>query len=135
MIEDNPADVRLTQEAFKDLHISDEITVLDSGETAVSYLLRRAPHENAVRPNLILLDWNLPGVDGSELLELIRTSELITSIPVVILTGSRDQIDALKAFHLRANCYVTKPIDLGGIAAILDSCPQLRMTISAINET
>jgi two-component system, chemotaxis family, response regulator Rcp1 len=135
MIEDNPADSRLTQEILTDLHISNEITVLDSGEKAVSFLLRRAPFVDAPRPDVILLDWNLPDVDGSELLELIRTSSLIAEIPVVILTGSRDQIDALKAYHLRANCYVTKPIDITGIAAILDSCPQLRMTISTLTES
>ena len=135
MIDDNPADVRLTQEALKDLHISNDLRLLDSGDKAVSFLLRRAPYADAARPDLILLDWNLPGVDGSELLELIRTDGSLASIPVVILTGSREQIDALKAYHLRANCYVTKPIDLSGIAAILDSCPQLRITISAVTES
>ena len=85
---------------------------------------------DAPRPDVILLDWNLPSVDGSELLELIRASEDLRSIPVVILTGSHDQLDALKAYHLRANCYVTKPIDLSGVSAILDSCRELSLTIS-----
>jgi chemotaxis family two-component system response regulator Rcp1 len=130
MIDDSPGDVRLTEEALRELRIANQLIVLEDGAQAVSYLLRRGEHSNAVRPDLILLDWNLPKVDGSEVLEIIRTNENLCSIPVVILTGSTDQVDVVKAYYLQANCYITKPIDIGGLMTILQSCENLSFTIS-----
>ncbi|HUS08699.1 MAG TPA: response regulator [Bryobacteraceae bacterium] len=122
LVEDNPSDARFTQVALEELRIFNNVSVVTNGEQALDYLYKRKKYEQASRPDLILLDWNLPGVDGSEVLQIIRDDEDLTKIPVVVLTGSRAQIDVLKAFHLRANCYITKPVDLDGLTTILDAC-------------
>jgi len=130
MVDDNPADVRLTQEALRDMRVSNELSVVQDGKEAVAFLLRHGQYANSPRPDLILLDWNLPKVDGSEVLEIIRTESALRAIPVVVLTGSTEQIDVVKAYHLKANCYITKPMDLTGLNTILQSCEDLTFTIS-----
>jgi CheY-like chemotaxis protein len=122
LIEDNPADVRYTQIALEELGIANRLVVLDDGEEALAYLYRRGNYASAQRPDCILLDWNLPKADGSEVLEIIRRDSKLADIPVIVLTGSREQTDVVKAYHLKASGYITKPIDLSAVQTIMDCC-------------
>jgi len=112
MVEDNPGDVRLTREALKDCKVLNEIHVVEDGVAALDYLHRRAPYENALRPDLVLLDLNLPRMDGRQVLAAMKSDPVLKVIPVVVLTTSAAEEDILRAYHLSANCYVTKPVDL-----------------------
>jgi CheY-like chemotaxis protein len=122
LIEDNPADARFTQVALEELGIANRLTVVTDGEAALNYLYGRGSFSSAARPDCILLDWNLPKADGSEVLEIIRQDQKLAGIPVVVLSGSREQTDVIQAYHLKANGYVTKPIDLTGLQTIMECC-------------
>lgn len=122
LIEDNPSDARYTQMAIEDLGIANRLTVLPDGEEALLYLYGKGKYAGATRPDCVLLDWNLPKADGSEVLEIVRGDAKLRNIPIIVLTGSREQTDVLKAYHLQANAYVTKPIDLSGLHTIMETC-------------
>jgi two-component system response regulator len=122
LIEDDPSDARYTQIALEDLGIANRLTVLPDGEEALKYLYHRGKHADAPRPDCILLDWNLPKADGSEVLQIIREDKEFDDIPVIVLTGSREQTDVVMAYHLKANGYVTKPIDLSALHTIMETC-------------
>ena len=111
MVEDNPGDVRLTREALKDHKVWNELHVVEDGVAALDFLFRRPPHQQAPRPDLVLLDLNLPRKDGREVLAAIKGDERLKTIPVVILTTSLAEEDVIRAYQLSANCYVTKPVD------------------------
>ena len=112
LVEDNPADVRLTQEAFREGKILNNLTVARDGVEAMEFLRRRGKHAAAVRPDLILLDLNLPRKDGREVLAEIKSDPALMRIPIVVLTTSRAETDIVKSYNLHANCYVVKPVDL-----------------------
>lgn len=112
LVEDNPGDVRLIQEVFQDGKIFNQIDIARDGEEAMSYLYQQGPYKNASKPDLILLDLNLPKKNGSEVLEEIKSDERLKRIPVIILTASRAEEDIARAYNRHANCYLTKPIDL-----------------------
>jgi CheY-like chemotaxis protein len=122
LIEDNQADARYTQIALQDLGIANRLTILTDGEEAIKYLYRKGNYTDAARPDCILLDWNLPKADGSEVLEIVRNDNSLKQVPVIVLSGSHEQTDVLKAYHLKANAYVTKPIDLSGLHTIIEVC-------------
>ena len=122
LIEDNPSDARYTQLALHDLGIANRLTVLPDGEEALKYVYRKGKYAEAPRPDCILLDWNLPKADGSEVLEIIRKDTRLNDIPVIVLTGSTDELDVVMAYHLKANGYVSKPIDLSGVHTIMETC-------------
>jgi CheY-like chemotaxis protein len=112
LVEDNPGDVRLTQEALKENKVRNNLHVARDGVEAMQFLRRMKGYEQSPRPDLVLLDLNLPKKDGREVLTEIKTDETLRSIPVVILTTSDADDDIIKAYHMYANCYVRKPIDL-----------------------
>jgi CheY-like chemotaxis protein len=112
LVEDNPGDVRLTQEALKENKIRNNLHVAKDGVEAMQFLRKINGHKDAPRPDLILLDLNLPKKDGREVLTEIKTDEKLRSIPVVILTTSEAEDDVAKAYQHYANCYIRKPIDL-----------------------
>jgi|SRR5581483_3111913 len=112
LVEDNPADVRLTQEAFKEGRVTNHLSVVNDGVEAMDFLHRAAPYQGAPRPDLILLDLNLPKKSGREVLEEIKADPVLRRIPVMILSTSRADQDLQKAYNLHANCYITKPVDL-----------------------
>ena len=112
LVEDNPGDVRLTQEAFREGKLHTRLHVVSDGEAALELLRQRGAYAAAARPDLILLDLNLPKKDGREVLAEIKRDDELKSIPVVILTTSKAEQDILKVYHLHANCYVTKPVNL-----------------------
>jgi two-component system, chemotaxis family, response regulator Rcp1 len=112
LVEDNPGDVDLTLEALEDSKVNNRLHVVDDGEKAMAFLRRETPYGNAPRPDLILLDLNLPRKDGREVLADVKNDEALKSIPVVILTSSAAEADVLRSYDLGANCYVSKPINL-----------------------
>jgi len=112
LVEDNPGDVRLTQEALKENKIRNNLHVAKDGIEAMEFLRKMNGHVDAPRPDLILLDLNLPKKDGREVLTEIKTDEELRAIPVVILTTSDAEDDVAKAYQMYANCYIRKPIDL-----------------------
>ena len=112
LVEDNPGDVRLTVEALKDAKVHNNLYVAKDGVEAMSFLRREGAYANAPRPDLILLDLNLPKKDGREVLEEIKEDKGLRRIPVVVLTTSEAEMDILKAYNLHANCYINKPVGL-----------------------
>ena len=112
LVEDNPADVRLTQEALREGKLRNSLAVAETGEKALAMLGRRPPHAYSLKPDLILLDLNLPGRSGREVLAEIKADPDLKRIPVVILTTSKAEEDVVKSYNLHANAYITKPVDL-----------------------
>jgi CheY-like chemotaxis protein len=112
LVEDDAADELMTREAFADNKIRNALHVVRDGEEALDFLYRRGAHKEAVRPDLILLDLNLPKYDGRQVLKRIKTDEDLAAIPVVVLTTSSAEEDILRSYQLHANAYVTKPVDI-----------------------
>jgi CheY-like chemotaxis protein len=113
LVEDNPGDVRLTREAFKDESFPTDLHVVQDGEQAMRFLKCEDPYQNAIRPDLILLDLYLPRKNGFETLSEIKNDPDLRAIPVIMLTTSKDEEDIMQSYDLHANCFVTKPIDMG----------------------
>jgi CheY-like chemotaxis protein len=129
MVEDNPGDVRLTQEALKGGKIWNELNVVSDGVAALDYLRRVPPYENVTRPDLVLLDLNLPKKDGREVLAAIKSDPSLQTIPVVVLTTSQADEDVIRAYTLNANCYVTKPVDFEQFTRIVQAIEQFWLTV------
>ena len=129
LVEDSPGDVRLTLEAFKDAKMHVSLHVASDGAEAMAYLNREGEHANAPRPDLILLDLNLPKKDGREVLQEIKESPTLKSIPVVILTTSASEADILRSYLLHANCYITKPVDLDGFLKVVHSIDNFWLSV------
>ena len=129
MVEDNPGDVRLTREALKGGKVLNQLHVVEDGVAALDFLYRRPPHQDALRPDLILLDLNLPKMDGREVLSRIKADETLKLIPVVVLTTSQAEEDVLRAYRLSANCYVTKPVDLHQFNRIVQAIEEFWITL------
>jgi chemotaxis family two-component system response regulator Rcp1 len=129
LVEDSPGDVRLTKEAFKDAKVHIKLHVASDGAEAMAFLGREGKHENAPRPDLILLDLNLPKKDGREVLEEIKESPSLKSIPVVVLTTSASEEDILRSYLLHANCYITKPVDLDGFLKVVKSIDNFWLSV------
>jgi chemotaxis family two-component system response regulator Rcp1 len=121
LVEDSPGDVRLTQEAFRDADSSVVLHVATDGVEAMAFLRREGGHVDAPRPDLILLDLNLPKMDGREVLALIKEDEGLKTIPTVILTTSVAEADILKSYQLQANCYLSKPVQLEAFEDLVKS--------------
>jgi CheY-like chemotaxis protein len=111
LVEDDPGDVLMTKEAFEDYKLSNQLHVVTDGTEAMDFLRRQGDHADAPRPDLVLLDLNLPRMDGRQVLEAIKSDSQLASIPVVVLTTSEAEDDVLKSYSLHANAYVTKPVD------------------------
>ncbi len=113
LVEDNPADARLTFEALKDGKLANykQIHHVTDGEQAINFLTQQPPYEAAIRPDLVLLDINMPKVNGMEVLKYIREHETLSGLPVVMLTTSQSEEDIMRSYDLHANCYVSKPVD------------------------
>jgi chemotaxis family two-component system response regulator Rcp1 len=129
LVEDSPGDVRLTQEAFKDAKVHISLHVASDGAEAMAFLGREGSYVNAPRPDLILLDLNLPKKDGREVLEEIKESASLKTIPVVILTTSASEEDILRSYRLHANCYITKPVDLAGFLKVVKSIDNFWLSV------
>jgi CheY-like chemotaxis protein len=121
LVEDNAGDVRLTKEAFRDANMSIEFHVACDGVEAMAFLRREGAHLKAPRPDLILLDLNLPKMDGREVLSEIKDDDDLKSIPTVILTTSEADVDISKSYQLQANCYLSKPVQLDAFESLVKS--------------
>ena len=121
LVEDNPGDVRLTKEALKEGKLLNQLTVVGDGVEALSFLRKEGRYADAVQPELILLDLNLPKKDGREVLAEIKADPNLRRIPVVVLTTSSSEEDILKIYDLHANCYITKPVDLEQFMGVVKS--------------
>ncbi|MGB6978939.1 MAG: response regulator [Candidatus Acidiferrales bacterium] len=128
LIEDSPGDVRLTKEVFRDANLAIRLHVAYDGVEAMAFLKREGAHANAPRPDLILLDLNLPKMDGREGLAHIKEDPSLQSIPTVILTTSDAEADIAKSYRLRANCYLTKPVQLDKFESLVASINDFWLT-------
>ncbi len=129
LVEDNAGDVRLTQEALKDGKVRNRLSVAENGEEALAFLRREGQFANAPRPDVILLDLNLPRKDGREVLAEIKADPNLKRIPVVILTTSQAEQDILKTYNLHANCYIAKPVDLDRFIEVVKAIEDFWLTI------
>lgn len=111
LVEDNPGDARLCEEAFKESKILNILHIARDGQEALDFVFKQGEHKDAVTPDLILLDLNLPKVDGKDVLKRIKDNHATTKIPVVILTSSKAEEDIVKTYELHANSYISKPLD------------------------
>jgi CheY-like chemotaxis protein len=129
LVEDDPADVELTREGLKDSKMHVHLSVVEDGVQALKYLRKDAPYSNAARPDLIILDLNLPKKDGREVLEEIKGEEALRCIPVVVLTTSQDSFDIQRCYKLGANCWVSKPIGFDEFVKIVNSINDFWFTV------
>jgi len=129
LVEDNPGDVVLTREAFQDAKIANNITVVNDGEEALYYLNQEGKYSDAIRPDLVLLDLNLPKKDGREVLAGIKENALLKRIPVVIMTSSKAESDVVQTYNLHANSYLVKPVNLGSFAQIVETIENFWFTV------
>lgn len=111
LVEDNEGDIELTREAFEDAKFRNNLRVAEDGEKALNYLFKRNGFEDAMTPDIILLDLNLPGTDGREILEVIKADSQLKRIPVIVLTSSMADQDIVQSYDLHANCYIVKPVN------------------------
>ena len=129
LVEDNPGDVRLTREALREGKVRNNLSIASDGVEALAYLRREGKYRDAVRPDLILLDLNLPRKDGREVLAEVKADDTLRNIPVVVLTSSQAEQDILRAYDLHANCYVSKPVDLDQFIHVVRSIEDFWFTI------
>jgi chemotaxis family two-component system response regulator Rcp1 len=128
LVEDSPGDVRLTQEAFRVANGAIHLHVAADGVEAMAFLKQQGKYTHAPRPHIILLDLNLPKMDGREVLALIKEDEGLKSIPTVILTTSEAEVDILRSYQLQANCYLSKPVQLDAFEALVKSINDFWLT-------
>ena len=128
LVEDSPGDVRLTQEAFRDANKSVHLHLAFDGVEAMAFLRHQGPHIHAPRPDLILLDLNLPKMDGREVLARIKGDESLKTIPTVILTTSEAEADIVKSYQLQANCYLVKPVQFDAFENLVKSINDFWLT-------
>ena len=135
LVEDNPGDVRLTREALKEGKVYSNLHWAKDGVEALQFLRREGKHDKAPRPDIILLDLNLPKKDGREVLAVIKKDNVLKHIPVVVLTTSEAEEDVLKSYELHANCYVTKPVDLEKFIHVVQSIDRFWLTVVTLPPT
>ena len=129
LVEDNPGDARLIKEALKEGKVLNNLHLVEDGEEAMAFLRQEGSQAGAPRPDLILLDLNLPKKDGREVLEEIKNDRDLKRIPVVVLTTSQAEADVLKSYNLHANCYITKPVDLEKFMSVVQSIEDFWLAI------
>jgi len=129
LVEDNPVDVMLTREALLEAKVINNLHVVENGDDALAYLHRTPPFENAVRPDLVMLDLNLPRKSGHEVLRLMKSDKLLCAIPVVILSTSSTIDDVRSAYANNANCFVCKPADFDGLIKVVTSIEQFWLCV------
>jgi two-component system, chemotaxis family, response regulator Rcp1 len=135
LVEDNYGDVLLTREAFRSAKLSNNLTVAGDGEEALAMLRRKGSHSNRPKPDLILLDLNLPRMDGREVLHAIKNDPELRLIPVIVLTSSKAEVDILKSYELRANGYIVKPVTFERLQEIVASIESFWFTVAVISTT
>jgi len=132
LVEDSPGDVRLTQEAFREANRAIHLHVASDGVEAMAFLKREGTNANAPRPDLILLDLNLPRMDGREVLAEIKGDASLKTIPTIILTTSESEADIVKSYQLQANCYLSKPVQLSAFEVLVKSINDFWLTTARL---
>jgi len=132
LVEDNPSDVRLTQEALREGDLANNLSVAKDGVEALAFLRQEGEYHNAPRPDIVLLDLNLPKKSGHEVLAEAKADEKLKRIPVVVLTTSEADEDILKTYSLHANCYITKPLDLDQFLKVVQSIQEFWLNIARL---
>ena len=135
LVEDNPADIRLTREALKENKMVNKLSVVVDGVEALNYLHKKGKYAKATKPDIILLDLNLPKKDGREVLAELKQDKDLKRIPIVILTSSGAEEDILKTYNLHANCYITKPVDFDQFLKVVKSIEDFWLTIVKLPPT
>jgi CheY-like chemotaxis protein len=121
LIEDNKGDIELTRESLSRGKLNNTLTVVEDGESALNYLFKKAPYADAIRPDIVLLDLNLPKVSGRDILKALKQDASLNDIPVIILSSSQDAFDIKEAYQLHANCFVSKPVSLSSFIQVVQS--------------
>jgi two-component system, chemotaxis family, response regulator Rcp1 len=134
LVEDSEPDVRLTMEALREAKVKNRLWVVEDGVEAMDFLRRQGRYADSPRPDLILLDLNLPRKDGRQVLKEIKDDALLRCIPVVILTTSKSEEDVLRAYNLHANCYITKPVDFNRFMDVVKSIENFWLTVVTLPE-
>jgi two-component system, chemotaxis family, response regulator Rcp1 len=132
LVEDNPGDVRLTQEAFREANPAIHLHVASDGVEAMAFLRHERTHAHSPRPDLILLDLNLPRMDGRQVLAQVKADTDLKTIPTIILTTSEAEADVMKSYQLQANCYLTKPVQLEAFEALVKSVNDFWLTTARL---
>ena len=135
LVEDSPSDIELTIEALKEGRVANNLSVVGDGVEALDFLRRRGTYVNAPRPDLILLDLNLPRLDGRKVLADIKKDPSLMKIPVVVLTTSAAEQDVLKIYELHANCFISKPVDLDQFIRVVKSIDDFWLTVVRLPST
>jgi CheY-like chemotaxis protein len=129
LVEDNPAEVRLTMEGLKEGRIANRLHSVSNGDYAIDFLYRRGRFSDAPRPDLVLLDLNLPGIDGRTVLRTIKEDPELRVIPIVVVTSSEAESDIIKSYEAHANCFISKPIDFQGFITVVRSIENFWFTV------
>ncbi|HVX23660.1 MAG TPA: response regulator [Acidimicrobiales bacterium] len=132
LVEDDPGDVLMTREALSSAKVLHNLHVVDNGESAVGFLRQEGDYADAVRPDLVFLDLNLPRLDGREVLSIVKADDGLRRIPVVVLTTSEAEEDVLRSYDLHANAYVTKPVDFSGFMRVVRQIDDFFVTIARL---
>jgi chemotaxis family two-component system response regulator Rcp1 len=132
LVEDNPADARLTREVFEGGRLTTHLNIVHDGEEALAFLRREGDYENSPRPKLVLLDLNLPRKDGREVLQELKSDPALSRIPVIVLTTSAAEADILHSYDLQANCFITKPLDLDEFFDVVRSIEDFWLTTARL---
>lgn len=135
LVEDSPTDALLTRKALESSHLSNRMHLVQDGVQALAFLRREPPYTNVPRPDLILLDLNLPRKDGREVLQEIKSDRSLAKIPVVVLTTSRAEADILGAYDLHANCYIVKPVDFDKFVEVIANTKEFWFTLVTLPPT
>jgi len=129
LVEDNPGDVRLMQEAFREIHVPHHLSAVDTGGKALEFLRKRGEDKGASKPDLVLLDLNLPDMHGLEVLTAIKTDPALRRIPVVVFSSSKKREEVVKAYNLNANSYIMKPIELADFIRVVKGVEEFWLTV------
>jgi chemotaxis family two-component system response regulator Rcp1 len=132
LVEDNLGDIRLTREVFKECKVLNNLSVTEDGEEAMAFLRRQGPYAKVTRPDLVLLDLNLPKKSGREVLAELKADPVLRRIPVVVLTTSSAETDIVKSYELHANCYLTKPVQLDEFIKVVQSIEDFWLMIVSL---
>jgi len=129
LVEDDPADARLTREALRDAKVANNLHLATNGDQALAFLRNEGEFRDSPRPHVVLLDLNLPGRDGREVLQEVKSDDELKSIPVAVLTTSTSEADVLRSYDLGANCYITKPVDLDEFLKVVAAIDDFWLTV------
>ena len=129
LVEDNPADVRLTQEGLKEAKVTNRLHAVMDGRAALDFLHRRGTYRDAPRPDVILLDLNLPGIDGHAVLREVKQDAVLCTIPIVVLTSSEAESDIVRSYEEHANCFIAKPIDFDSFLHVIHAVEDFWFTV------